>query len=141
MTVIPVTHETVRAAAVVGHAPGDRPGAGPHRRRAHQLRALIETDRSSTSSERTASTLIEYARFHRYQRSPAGRRTPAPAPAPEVPIWMRWYPLVPRVLFVLTPRPGVSRRRPRGGPYQPPPHDPGRKAVPVAVDPAESYLS
>ncbi|MFH8492149.1 replication-relaxation family protein [Streptomyces longisporoflavus] len=69
-----------------------------------KLRAFIEVDRSTMSSERMAAKLIEYARFHRYQPSPAGRRTLTPA---EGPAWMRWYPLFPRVLFILT---NASRR-------------------------------
>ncbi|GGV69809.1 hypothetical protein GCM10010277_80190 [Streptomyces longisporoflavus] len=70
-----------------------------------KLRAFIEIDRTTMSSERMASKLIEYARFHRYQPTPAGRRTPAPSL--EGPAWMRWYPLYPRILFILT---GATRR-------------------------------
>ncbi|MEU6680869.1 replication-relaxation family protein [Streptomyces sp. NPDC046925] len=70
-----------------------------------KLRALIEVDRSTMSSERMASKLIEYARFHLYQPAPAGRRKPAPGL--EGPMWKRWYPVFPRVLFVLT---GAGRR-------------------------------
>ncbi|MGW5739724.1 MULTISPECIES: replication-relaxation family protein [Streptomyces] len=70
-----------------------------------KLRAFIEVDRSTMSSERMASKLIEYARFHLYQPTPAGRR--APVSGLDGPLWTRWYPLFPRVLFILT---GAGRR-------------------------------
>ncbi|MFF1717359.1 replication-relaxation family protein [Streptomyces sp. NPDC058268] len=70
-----------------------------------KLRAFIEVDRSTMSSERMAGKLIEYARFHLYQPAPVGRRTAGPGITG--PGWMRWYPLFPRVLFILT---GASRR-------------------------------
>ncbi|GGV72197.1 hypothetical protein GCM10010277_84830 [Streptomyces longisporoflavus] len=70
-----------------------------------KLRAFIEIDRTTMSSERMAAKLIEYARFHRYQPAPTGRRTTTLAP--EGPAWMRWYPLYPRILFILT---GASPR-------------------------------
>ncbi|WP_042426712.1 replication-relaxation family protein [Streptacidiphilus anmyonensis] len=67
-----------------------------------QLRAFIELDRATMSSERLASKLMTYSRFHDYtpvaiaaRRS--GNRTVAPLPA-----WLRHYPVFPRVLFVLT---------------------------------------
>jgi hypothetical protein len=56
-------------------------------------------------SERLASKLIEYARLWSYEPQPVGRprsRQPAAAGA----VWLRWYPVFPRVLFVLT---GASR--------------------------------
>ncbi|MDN3029428.1 replication-relaxation family protein [Streptomyces sp. S.PB5] len=74
---------------------------GAHRRK---LRAFIEVDRSTMSSERLAVKLIEYARLFHYEAQPAGRRRPAPTG----PAWLRRYPLFPRVLFVLT---GASRPR------------------------------
>ncbi|MFF4542280.1 replication-relaxation family protein [Streptomyces aureus] len=70
-----------------------------------QLRAFVEVDRATMSSERLASKLIEYARLWSYEPQPAGRlrsRQPAAAGA----VWLRWYPVFPRVLFVLT---GASR--------------------------------
>lgn len=70
-----------------------------------KLRAFIEVDRSTMSSERMASKLIEYARFHLYQPVPVGRRKAASAL--DGPLWKRWYPVFPRVLFVLT---NASRR-------------------------------
>ncbi|MCX4554230.1 replication-relaxation family protein [Streptomyces sp. NBC_01500] len=63
-----------------------------------KLRAFVEIDRATTSSERLATKLIDYARLHTYAPVPPGRR-PAKAPAPS---WQRWYPLFPRVLFILT---------------------------------------
>ncbi|OQR63421.1 hypothetical protein B6E66_13845 [Streptomyces maremycinicus] len=66
-----------------------------------KLRAFIEVDRTTMSSERLASKLIEYARLWSYEPQPAGRRR---ARQPDVPgaAWLRWYPVFPRVLFVLT---------------------------------------
>ncbi|MFE6098149.1 replication-relaxation family protein [Streptomyces massasporeus] len=74
---------------------------GEHRRK---LRAFVEVDRSTMSSERLAVKLIDYARLHQYEAQPVGRRRPhATGPA-----WLRWYPVFPRVLFILT---GATRTR------------------------------
>ncbi|MET9735866.1 replication-relaxation family protein [Streptomyces sp. NPDC006458] len=67
-----------------------------------KMRAFIEIDRATMSSERLAAKLIDYARLHTYQPRPA-RHTPQPAG----PAWLRRYPLYPRILFILT---GASRR-------------------------------
>ncbi|MEV6057665.1 replication-relaxation family protein [Streptomyces sp. NPDC052107] len=70
-----------------------------------KLRAFVEVDRATMGSERLASKLIEYARLWSYEPQPAGRprsRQPAAGGA----VWLRWYPVFPRVLFVLT---GASR--------------------------------
>jgi DNA-binding MarR family transcriptional regulator len=72
-----------------------------HRRK---LRAFVEVDRSTMSSERLAVKLIEYARLFQYEAQPVGRRRQAATG----PAWLRWYPVFPRVLFVLT---GASRAR------------------------------
>ena len=72
-----------------------------HRRK---LRAFVEVDRSTMSSERLAVKLIEYARLFQYEAQPVGRRRQAASG----PAWLRWYPVFPRVLFVLT---GASRAR------------------------------
>ncbi|MBT1098144.1 replication-relaxation family protein [Streptomyces sp. Tu102] len=69
-----------------------------------KLRAFVEVDRTTMSSERLAVKLIEYARLFRYEAQPIGRRSQASAGA----TWLRWYPVFPRVLFVLT---GASRAR------------------------------
>jgi hypothetical protein len=74
---------------------------GEHRRK---LRAFVEVDRSTMSSERLAVKLIEYGRLFQYEVQPLGRRKPVSAG----PTWLRWYPVFPRVLFVLT---GASRGR------------------------------
>ncbi|MCC3655855.1 replication-relaxation family protein [Streptomyces sp. S07_1.15] len=66
-----------------------------------QLRAFVEVDRATMTAERLASKLIEYARFHTYTPVPVGRRSMQQAPATG-PAWQRWYPVFPRVLFVLT---------------------------------------
>ncbi|MFG3390571.1 replication-relaxation family protein (plasmid) [Streptomyces enissocaesilis] len=76
--------------------------AGPDQRQ--KLRAFIEVDRTTMSSERLAVKLIEYARLFQYEAQPIGRRrTNTTGPA-----WLRWYPVFPRVLFILT---GASRTR------------------------------
>ncbi|MGW3911525.1 replication-relaxation family protein [Streptomyces sp. NPDC005070] len=67
--------------------------SGEHRRK---LRAFIEVDRTTMSSERLAAKLIEYARLWSYEPPTTGRRRS------NGPAWLRWYPLFPRVLFVLT---------------------------------------
>jgi hypothetical protein len=56
------------------------------------------------SSERLAIKLIDYARLFTYEAQPVGRRRPAPAG----PAWLRWYPVFPRILFILT---GAPRHR------------------------------
>ncbi len=71
-----------------------------------KLRAFVEVDRATMSGERLAVKLIEYARLHQYEAQPAGRRRAAAEPG-----WMRWYPVLPRLLFVLT---GASRTRLEG---------------------------
>ncbi|MGW2651976.1 replication-relaxation family protein [Streptomyces sp. NPDC001393] len=74
---------------------------GDHRRK---LRAFVEVDRSTMSSERLAVKLIDYARLFQYEAQPVGRRRQAATG----PAWLRWYPVFPRVLFVLT---GAPRTR------------------------------
>jgi DNA-binding transcriptional ArsR family regulator len=74
---------------------------GEHRRK---LRAFVEVDRTTMSSERLAVKLIDYARLFHYEAQPVGRRRPVSAG----PAWLRWYPVFPRVIFVLT---GASRTR------------------------------
>ncbi|MFC9916375.1 replication-relaxation family protein [Streptomyces sp. NPDC127197] len=71
---------------------------GPQRRK---LRAFIEVDRTTMSSERLAAKLIDYARLWAHQPQPAPRHRPRPRAATG-PGWLRWYPLFPRVLFILT---------------------------------------
>ncbi|MEU6375517.1 replication-relaxation family protein [Streptomyces sp. NPDC046909] len=77
---------------------------GEHRRK---LRAFVEIDRTTMSSERLAVKLIEYARLFHYEAQPVGRRRPVSTG----PVWLRWYPVFPRVLFILT---GASRSRLEG---------------------------
>ncbi|QCX82242.1 hypothetical protein C9F11_43310 (plasmid) [Streptomyces sp. YIM 121038] len=69
--------------------------AGQQRRK---LRAFVEVDRATMSSERLAVKLIEYARLFRYEPPPLRQRVKSSAG----PTWLRWYPLFPRVLFILT---------------------------------------
>ncbi|MDN3028624.1 replication-relaxation family protein [Streptomyces sp. S.PB5] len=70
-----------------------------------KLRAFVEVDRSTMSSERLAAKLIEYARLWSYEPQFAGRQRPR-TPAGMGAVWLRWYPVFPRVLVVLT---GTSR--------------------------------
>lgn len=74
---------------------------GKHRRK---LRTFVEVDRTTMSSERLAVKLIDYARLFRYEAQPVGRRRPTSTG----PAWLKWYPVFPRLLFVLT---GASRPR------------------------------
>ncbi|MGW2108303.1 replication-relaxation family protein [Streptomyces sp. NPDC001948] len=69
-----------------------------------KLRAFVEVDRATMASERLASKLIEYARLWSYEPQPVGRQRRQPAVSGAA--WLRWYPVFPRVLFVLT---GASR--------------------------------
>jgi hypothetical protein len=66
-----------------------------------KLRAFVEVDRTTMSSERLASKLIEYARLWSYEPQPVGRQRPR-QPVAAGPAWLRWYPVYPRILFVLT---------------------------------------
>jgi DNA-binding MarR family transcriptional regulator len=70
-----------------------------------KLRAFVEVDRTTMSSERLASKLIEYARLWSYEPQPVGRQRSRQPVVPGA-VWLRWYPVYPRVLFVLT---GASR--------------------------------
>ncbi|WRZ87625.1 replication-relaxation family protein [Streptomyces sp. NBC_01007] len=74
---------------------------GEHRRK---LGAFVEIDRSTMSGWRLAAKLIEYARLFQYEAQPVGRRRKADVG----PAWLRWYPVFPRLLFVLT---GAYRTR------------------------------
>lgn len=74
---------------------------GQHRRKLH---AFVEVDRTTMSSERLAVKLIDYARLFQYETQPVGRRRTATTG----PAWLRWYPVFPRVLFILT---GATRGR------------------------------
>ncbi|MER5951209.1 replication-relaxation family protein [Streptomyces sp. NPDC001904] len=66
-----------------------------------KYRAFVEVDRATMSSERLASKLIDYARFHHYEPQPvAGRRQRTDLLGG--PAWLRWYPAFPRILFILT---------------------------------------
>ncbi|MFG2950513.1 replication-relaxation family protein [Streptomyces adustus] len=74
-----------------------------------KLRAFVEVDRATMGSERLAAKLIDYARLFTHQPQPPGRprQTAAPGPA-----WLRWYPVFPRILFILTgaARPTLEHR-------------------------------
>ncbi|WP_369383262.1 replication-relaxation family protein [Streptomyces sp. cg36] len=70
-----------------------------------KLRAFVEVDRATMGSERLASKLIDYARLWAYEPQPVGRPRSRQPTAPGA-VWLRWYPVFPRLLFVLT---GASR--------------------------------
>ncbi|AWW41858.1 hypothetical protein DN051_38830 [Streptomyces cadmiisoli] len=74
-----------------------------------KLRAFLEIDRTTMSSERLATKLIDYARLftHTPQSMTRARHHQHTATARPGPAWLRWYPVFPRVLFVLT---NASRR-------------------------------
>jgi hypothetical protein len=63
------------------------------------LRAFIEVDRATESSERLAAKVITYARFH--SAVPAAGRQASADQLGLVP-WQRSYPVFPRLLFILT---------------------------------------
>lgn len=64
-----------------------------------KLRAFIEIDRATMSSERLAAKLIDYARLWSQPSQPANR----PRQHTETgAAWLRWYPVYPRILFILT---------------------------------------
>ncbi|AZQ39970.1 hypothetical protein EJ357_46650 [Streptomyces cyaneochromogenes] len=75
---------------------------GEHRTK---LRAFIEVDRATMAGERLAAKLIDYARLFTYHPHPAVRPRQPPSAGPG---WLRWYPLFPRVLFVLTAAPRTT---------------------------------
>ncbi|MEV8597331.1 replication-relaxation family protein [Streptomyces sp. NPDC052012] len=66
-----------------------------------KLRAFVEVDRTTMSSERLAAKLIEYARLWSYEPQLAGRQR-SRQPTGTGMVWLRWYPVFPRILFVLT---------------------------------------
>ncbi|MFJ8034731.1 replication-relaxation family protein [Streptomyces sp. NPDC096032] len=61
------------------------------------LRAFVEVDRSPGSGERLAAKLTAYARLWACRPHAAGQRRQAGGP-----LWRRWYPVFPRLLFILT---------------------------------------
>ncbi|MFF0205855.1 replication-relaxation family protein [Streptomyces sp. NPDC005017] len=78
------------------------PSQGPEQEQGRlKLRAFIEIDRATMSSERLATKLIDYARLHTYQSQPTGRHRNQQNANPG-PGWLRYYPVYPRILFILT---------------------------------------
>ncbi|MFJ4790806.1 replication-relaxation family protein [Streptomyces sp. NPDC088794] len=67
-----------------------------------KLRAFVEVDRATMSSERLAAKLIEYARLWSYQPQPVSRQRPRHTETIPGPAWLRRYPVFPRILFALT---------------------------------------
>ncbi|MFD8228550.1 replication-relaxation family protein [Streptomyces massasporeus] len=76
-----------------------------------KLRAFVEVDRCTMSSERLAAKLIEYARLWSYEPQLVGRQRSRQSHGMGM-TWLRWYPVFPRLLFVLTgASPYVLRNR------------------------------
>ncbi|OIJ64993.1 replication-relaxation family protein [Streptomyces mangrovisoli] len=76
------------------------------------LRALVEVDRTTMSSQRLTARLVTHARLHA-AASAVGRHRPAQPGTPHGrPAWSRGYSLFPAVLFVLTGagRPELAHR-------------------------------
>ena len=65
------------------------------------LRAFVEIDRATMSSERLAAKLVSYARLLDYTPTPPGRRSIGAAQN-STRSWQKYCPLFPRVLFVIT---------------------------------------
>ncbi|MFJ3714100.1 replication-relaxation family protein [Streptomyces sp. NPDC090053] len=66
------------------------------------LRAFVEVDRATMSSEQLATKLITYARFHAAPAVLPGRRHTGTVTFTSMPPWQRSYPVFPRTLFILT---------------------------------------
>jgi hypothetical protein len=64
------------------------------------LRVFVEVDRATMGPERLAARLGAYARLHQYIPAPPPGTRPRLAVREES--WRRHYPLLPRLLFVLT---------------------------------------
>lgn len=84
----------------------------------------MTVNRSTTSSERLAVKLIDYARPHPYKAQPLGRRRSHATGPP----WLRRQPVSPHILFTLT---SATRTKPENRihdlqamPAQPPRHHP-----------------
>ncbi|SEC16280.1 Replication-relaxation [Streptomyces sp. 3213] len=67
----------------------------PHSQQRRKLRAFIEIGPATTSSARLTAQLTEYTRLRPYEPQPAGAGRTGPGSR-------RRYPVVPRILFVLT---------------------------------------
>ncbi|MGR3938457.1 replication-relaxation family protein [Streptomyces sp. BRA346] len=86
-------------------------GAASLRGARAQLQAFVEVDRATENSGKLASKLIKYARFYAHTPPSTARRDAARQQA-AAPTWQRWYPVFPRVLFVLSnARPSDYQRR------------------------------
>ncbi|MFD9464486.1 replication-relaxation family protein [Streptomyces sp. NPDC060027] len=72
-----------------------------HDQQRRKLRAFIEIDRATMSSERLAAKLIDYARLWSHPSQPANHRRPRQHTETDA-AWLRWYPVYPRILFILT---------------------------------------
>lgn len=72
-----------------------------------KLRAFVEVDRTTMSSERLASKLIEYARLWSYEPQPVGRSRARQSIVPGA-VWLRWYPVFPGFCSCSPEPPGTS---------------------------------
>ncbi|MFF4904052.1 replication-relaxation family protein [Streptomyces sp. NPDC001260] len=76
------------------------------------LRAFVEVDRATMGPERLAAKITNYHRLHNYVPTTPGQRRPAFGQEPAREAWRRYYPIFPRLLFVLdgTGPAGVTTR-------------------------------
>lgn len=72
-----------------------------------KVRAFVEVDRTTMSSERLASKLIEYARLWSYEPQPVGRQRSRQSVVPGA-VWLRWYPVFPGFCSCSPEPPGTS---------------------------------
>jgi hypothetical protein len=87
--------EAVIPDALLFYRRGSRDGDG-----GSMLRAFVEVDRATMGPEQLAAKLTAYARLHRYVPAP-GRRQRLAFQEPLEEEWRRYYPLSPRLLFIL----------------------------------------
>ncbi|MFC8515670.1 replication-relaxation family protein [Streptomyces sp. NPDC057257] len=65
------------------------------------LRAFVEVDRATMGPERLAAKITAYARLYSYVPTSPGQPRPAFGQEPAREAWRRYYPIFPRLLFVL----------------------------------------
>ncbi|WP_427167420.1 replication-relaxation family protein [Streptomyces sp. C1-1] len=76
------------------------------------LRAFVEVDRATMGPERLAAKITNYHRLHNYIPTTPGQRRPPFGQEPSREAWRRYYPIFPRLLFILdgTGPAGVTTR-------------------------------
>jgi len=94
------TNDAVKADALMRYTL-NTPGSRDH------LRAFVELDRCTMSSEKLTSKLTSYARFYELTPIPLRLRGTTDAQGAP-PAWQDYYPIFPRLLFILTAGPNGS---------------------------------